>query len=463
MLKPIPLCLAAALLLQLPMGAVHAAPSTAEVDQAMAARIDAMAAPYYKADGPGAALLVIKDGKTVLRKSYGMADVSNGVRLEPGMAMRVGSITKQFTSAAILMLADEGKLSVSDPITKFLPGYPMQGKTITIEHLLTHTSGIVSYTSKGSLSNRDKSTTQVIDSFKDDPLEFEPGSRYAYNNSGYFLLGAIVEKVSGQPYAKFLEQRIFTPLGMTQTAYEGYGAAAPTKAVGHTSKMFGGFGPASDINMTQVYAAGAVVSTVDDMAKWAAAIDSGKILQPATWARAFTPYKLNDGKSTQYGYGWEMAKVRGATEIGHGGDINGFAAYSLRLPEEKVYVALLTNGDSGAGFIRPAVVAKKAAAIAIGQPYPDHRPVALDANTLEGFAGAFALNERVTRTVRRNGDHLHVLRPGRPALAIYPLGGDRFFAKNALTVYRFERNAAGTVERLVLDDDGIEQVHAKGK
>jgi len=301
----------------------------------------------------------------------------------------------------------------------------------------------------------------MIDSIKIEPLDFEPGTRYAYSNSGYFLLGAIIEKVSGQPYAKFLQQRIFGPLGMTQSAYETPATARATPVVGHTTKMWGGFGAASAISMSQVYAAGALVSTVDDMAKWDAAISSGKLLKPATWAQAFTPYNLSDGKCTSYGYGWQMAKVRGEREIGHGGDINGFSAYTLRLPEKQVYVVLLTNADSDADRVRPVTVAKKAAALAMGNPYPDFRPVALDARTLEVYAGDYKLNERTSRTVRRDQDHLEVVRSGRPANAIYPLGGDRFFTKNSVTIFRFTRNTAGGIVQLILDDDGVEQAHTK--
>lgn len=250
---------------------------------------------------------------------------------------------------------------------------------------------------------------------------------------------------------------------MTQTAYEAPESALPIRAVGHTSKMWGGFGPAPAMSMSQVYAAGALVSTVDDMAKWDAAVSSAKLLKPATWAQAFTPYKLADGKSTSYGYGWQMAKLRGANEIGHGGDINGFSAYTLRLPEQKVYVVLLTNNDSDTDRARPVVVAKKAAALAIGKPYPDFRAVALDASMLAMYAGNYKLNEKVSRTVKRDQDHLEILRSGRPALPIYPLGSDRFFNKNSVTVYRFDRNAAGAIAQLVVDDDGVEQVHSRMK
>ena len=349
-------------------------------------------------------------------------------------------------------------------MTKFFPDYPAAGKHITVEHLLTHTSGIVSYTSKRawrSEAARKVGVQEMIDGFKDDPLEFAPGSRYAYNNSGYFLLGALIEKLSGQPYAKFVEQRIFTPLGMAHTAYEGFETAQGPRATGHSPSMWGGFKAAATLHMSQPYAAGALVSTVDDMAKWDAAVASGKLLKSASWTRAFTPYTLADGTSTHYGYGWKMARVRGAIEIGHGGDIHGFTAYSLRLPEHKVYVALLTNADTG--MVRPAVLAKKAAAIAIGNPYPDYRPVAQGAGVLDAYTGDYKLRDKVTRSVRRSQDHLQIVRPGRATESIYPLGGDRFFMKDALTVYRFERNAAGSVERLVLDDDGVEQIHVKDK
>lgn len=428
-------------------------------DQALAARIDAMVAPYFKPSGPGAALLVVKDGKPLLRKAYGLADVARGLAMQPDMAMRVGSITKQFTATAILMLADEGKLALSDPITQYLPGFPE--RAITVEHLLRHTSGIANFTAKLTWREnaaREIGMAQMIDSFKNDPLEFAPGARYAYNNSGYYLLGAIIEKVSGQPYAKFVEQRIFTPLGMLHTAYEGQERTPVPRAAGHSADGRGGFRPAPVLHMSQPYAAGALVSTVDDLARWDAAVSSGKLLKPATWTQALAEHKLADG-GTAYGYGWEVNKVRGLGYTGHGGDIHGYSAYSLRLPQHKLYVALLTNADSG--LVRPEVVAKKAAAIAFGDPHPEFKAVAVDAKTLDSYAGAYKYDERMTRTVRRSGDHLTVQRPGRSPQDLYPLGADRFFMKDMLAIYRFERDPAGAVQRLVLDNDGAEFVHPR--
>jgi D-alanyl-D-alanine carboxypeptidase len=463
MRKFIPLYLIA-LLLEVPMTSVNAAPAVVETDAALAARIDAVVAPHYNSLDPGATLLVIKHGKAILRKSYGMADVARSVPLQPGMAMRIGSITKQFTSTAILMLAEEGKLSLSDPVSKYFPDFPADKKNIMIEHLLTHTSGLVNYT-RGlkfiAMLGIDKSMGQVIDSFKDEPLEFVPGTGYAYSNSGYFLLGAIIEKVSGQTYAKFLNQRIFAPLGMMQTGYEGFEATPAFHATGHSTNFWGGFGTSRTLSMSQAHAAGALVSTVDDLAKWDGAINDGKLLKATSWSKALTPHRLPSGKSTMYGYGWQTAKVRGANEVGHGGDITGFAAYALRLPEHNLYVVLMTNTDSG--MARPVMVAKKAAAVAIGNPYPEHRAVVLNSAALDVYAGQYKLNERVSRTVRRTNDHLEVERAGRPTEALYPMGTDRFFSKGSVTLYRFDRNTAGAVGQLVLDEDGIEHVHARVK
>ncbi|NTU52026.1 MAG: serine hydrolase, partial [Candidatus Aminicenantes bacterium] len=185
-------------------------------DEALAKKIDAVMSEIYKPGQPGAAVIVRKNGETVFRKGYGMADLELGVPVEPDMVFRLGSITKQFTAVAILLLAQEGKLGLQDEITKFLPDFPTQGRRITVEHLLTHTSGIQSYTDLPEwlpLWRKDFTLKELIDLFKDKPMQFGPGESWAYNNSGYVLLGAIIEKVSGKTYEGFIEAAIFQPLG----------------------------------------------------------------------------------------------------------------------------------------------------------------------------------------------------------------------------------------------------------
>jgi len=341
---------------------------SAAAPRSLATQLDAMLAPQFKGDQPGATVIVVKNGKTLLRKAYGAADLAAKKPLTPGTVLRLGSITKQFTAVAILMLADDGKLALNDPITRFFPDYPTGGKVITVEHLLTHTSGIASFTGKPNYVERmgqDLSVAQMIDGFKNDPLEFEPGTRYRYNNSGYFLLGAIIEKVSGLTYPRFLEQRIFVPLGMKDTAYEGFERSAAPRANGYSAKGKA-FEPAAHLSMSQPYAAGSLVSTVDDLARWDAAITAGKLIKPASWKLAFTPYKLNPEKSTGYGYGWGVSTFQGVPAIQHGGGINGFSTYALRLPQQRIFVAVLANRDSGGVPVED--LAKKAAGLAMGKP-----------------------------------------------------------------------------------------------
>lgn len=451
------ICIATLILLQTPFCAAQSAP-VAATEQALAARLDAVVGAFYKPTDPGITILVAKDGKPLLRKAYGMATVDKKQAMTADHALRLGSITKQFTATAILMLAEEGKLAVSDDITKHLPDYPTRGKKITIEHLLTHTSGIVSYTSKPDFQTteqKDFTVAQMIDRFKNDPLEFEPGSRYAYNNSGYFLLGAIIEKASGMPYAKFVEQRIFVPLGMDHTAYEGYERNAGPRAEGHQRGEKGGFAPSRPLSMTQPYAAGSLVSTVDDLNRWDQAISSGKLLKAASWRQAFTPYKLASGASTDYGYGWQAVNLHGSPLIAHGGGINGFSTYAMRLPQEHVYVAVLGNTESGS--VDTAQVATRAAAIAIGKPFVDYQPVATDPAALDAFTGVYTQDENTVRTVRRDGDKLVMQRAGRGALPLLAYAPNGFYVDKTLIHVEFARDEKGAV-RMTLSQNGFATV-----
>ncbi|HZV65404.1 MAG TPA: serine hydrolase [Telluria sp.] len=449
------ICLAALLVLPASFSAAAAKPAP------LAAQIDASIAPYFNPADPGATVIVTKDGKPLFRKAYGMADVAGHRPLTPDMSLRLGSITKQFTAVAILMLADEDKLALDDDIRRFLPDYPTQGKSITIEHLLTHTSGIVDYTTKRGFSlelTKDKSIVQMIDTFKDEPLEFEPGTRWKYDSSGYFLLGAIIEKVSGKPYAKFIEERIFVPLGMRQTAYEGYERSPVHRAAGYM-RSADAYVPNAPLSMSQPYSAGGLVSTVDDLARWDAAISAGKLLKPASWKRAFTPYKLADGSSTGYGYGWELGTLRGLPVIAHGGRINGYLTYAMRMPEQKLFVAVLENADSG--LVYPESVARKAAAIAIGKPFAEHKTIPLDAKALEVLTGEYKIDAANSYTIRVHQGELMLQRTGRPARRLLAYSPYDFMLEQTLTTAEFKRDGKGEITQLAFEDNGKTTVYPR--
>ncbi len=327
--------------------------------------IDASLAPYFPPNGPGAAVIVTRNGKTLFRKAYGMANLEHGVALQPDMPMRLASVTKQFTAAAILLLADQGKLAVTDDITQYLPNYPTHGARISIENLLTHTSGIRGYTELPGfedIAQRDMTAQQMIGFFKDKPLEFQPGERFSYSNSGYFLLGAIIEKVSGMPYAEFMEQNLFKPLQLTHTRYDCLACIVPHRVQGYTLAQ-STYNNAVAISMTQPYSAGALSSNVDDLATWSDAMAAGKLLKPESWRRMFSPYVLKNGTASPYGFGWFIGKIRDVDVLEHSGGIPGFATHVLRAPAQGVFIAILTNNDTQKPS--PAALAQNIAGIVL--------------------------------------------------------------------------------------------------
>jgi CubicO group peptidase (beta-lactamase class C family) len=289
-------------------------------------------------NSPGYAVLVGKNDQVIYRKAFGYANLELDVKLKPEHIFRIGSITKQFTAGAILKLEEEGKLSLKDEITKFIADYPTHGHTITIEHLLTHTSGIKSYTSMMSwdaeVRKKDFTPLQLIDYFKKEPMDFAPGDKFLYNNSGYVLLGYIIEKASGKTYEEYLKETFFTPLGMKNTSYDKSSLILKNRASGYQKKD-DEFENADFLSMSQPYAAGSLLSTVDDLFKWYSAVMNDKVISKENRMKAHSSYKLNNNKPTGYGYGWSLGNIQGSQMIEHGGGINGFLTASLWLPEEK--------------------------------------------------------------------------------------------------------------------------------
>ena len=392
--------------------------------------IDNLVQETYKPTEPGAAVIVVRDGEIIYRKGHGMANLELGVPIEPDMVFRMGSIGKQFTAVAILMLTEQGKLSLDDPITKFLPDYPTHDHLITIEHLLTHTSGIKNHTDMPEsqlLWRKDYAVQELIDCFKNQPMQFAPGKRWAYNNSGYILLGAIIEKVSGQTYQQFIQQNIFDRLGMKQSYYDCPLQVIPRRVSGY-EKSPEGFKNADYLSMTQPYAAGALASTVDDLAVWDSALYTEQLIKQETLHKAFVPYRLMDGTSTAYGYGWLISEYEEHLSIEHSGGIFGFTTYAIRMPNDRVFVAILTN-RTGIDIDRFEQLAFEIARVTIGKPYKKPTPVELSPEVLAQYEGVYKINDTEVRRITREDHRLFSQRGQAQGLELVPLSSNEFFFK----------------------------------
>lgn len=323
--------------------------------QDKAKEIDRLVQKYCEYGQFNGTVLVAEQGVVIFKKGYGEANKEWGIPNTPETKFRLGSITKQFTSMLILQLVDEGKIRIEGKLTDYIPDYPeATGDKVTVYHLLTHTSGIPSYTSMPNFNDefaRNPYTpTEFIKVFWNLPLEFEPGTKFVYNNSGYFLLGVIIEKVTGKPYAQVLQDRIFQPLGMKNSGYDLSAPILAKRAAGY-EKRGGGYVNAAYLDMSLPYAAGALYSTVEDLFLWDQALTAGRLLSKESMEAYFTPRIPMSSRpgAPQYAYGWSVGKQPLGTSqdsvftIGHGGGINGFNTLLTRVPGTKSLIVLLNN------------------------------------------------------------------------------------------------------------------------
>jgi len=322
---------------------------------------------------PGVSVAVVQEGKVAKIRGYGLANVELAVPATAETVYQLASVTKQFTATAVMMLVEEGKIDLDETITRYLEGLPAAWGEVTVRHLLNHTSGIKSYTGLPDFAKsfrKDYTKDELIRLVADLPLEFAPGERFSYNNTGYFLLGMLIEKVSGKEYGTFLKERIFDPLGMTRTRVNDLTAVIPNRATGY------GWSPkglrnGEYVSPTQPYAAGALVSTVTDLVKWDAALDGERLLKRATLLRMWRPTRLNDGKTHDYGFGWSLGLYRTRPRVHHGGGIPGFSTYVARYPEERLTVIVLANSETAnAGSLADGIAAFYIPALVANAPKP---------------------------------------------------------------------------------------------
>lgn len=437
---------AAVLLCLLPL----VAPPTAAAAPAGKAEVARYAADlldkaYPDANAPGAALLVARGDEVLYRGARGAASVELGVPLTADHVFRIGSVTKQFAAAAVLKLAEDGKLSLDDPLVKFVPGYP-GGDKVTVRMLLDHTSGIASYTGiEGHMASGvrlDLDTRALIDVFRDHEVDFAPGTDWRYNNSGYVLVGAVIEAASGRPWHAYLYDAILAPAGLAHTRWGDDGAIIAMHARGYTRNA-GKPAPAALLSMTQPHAAGALVSTVDDLLRWNRALHGGRVLSEAGHRAMVTPAGKAAGHD--YGYGIVAGELHGQPLYQHGGGIFGFASQLMYLPESELTVAVLRNSDAGDEGRNPGELARRVAAFALGEPYPEAKEVAVDPGTLASAQGVYRIDADNTRVLRMVDGELTSQRTGGVRHALMPIAVDDFlFGDGAgLTRMKIERDATG--------------------
>ena len=398
-------------------------------------------------------VLVARDGKVLFSKGYGMANLEFDIPNTPQTKFRLGSVTKQFTGASILLLQERGKLSVQDPICKYVADCPKTWEPVTIHHLLTHTSGIHSYTETGSpeafrlMSLQNVTPVGFVDSFKSKPLDFAVGEKMKYNNSGYFILGYIIEKLAGQSYEAFLQDNIFTPLKMTNTGYDTHEKILKLRATGYEERK-GKTVNSEYLDMSVPYAAGSLYSTVEDLFAWNEALYSDKLLSAKSRAAMMTPDK------SDYGYGLVMNQQHKRQRIGHGGGINGFNTFLVRFPEEKVTMVALRNANFG---VSPDKVCADFAAILFGEKYetPGAQAVAkVDPKIYDAYVGEYQLAPNFILTVTREGDRLMTQATGQGQVEIFPESETRFFPKVIEAKITFVKDESGKVTHLILQQNG---------
>ncbi|MDO8835211.1 MAG: serine hydrolase domain-containing protein [Vicinamibacterales bacterium] len=350
---------------------------------------------------PGVAVGVVRDGRVETLKVAGMADVAANTAITPSTIFRLGSVTKSFTALAILQLHEQNKLSLADPLSKYVPDYPHAAR-ITVEQLLGHTAGVPDFLPMEEVFKR--------------PLDSDPGTRINYSNNGYLLLGRVIERASGLPWEAYLKRHVFDPAGMTRTGYDA-DPLLPGRATGYQLSGNGTYTPVSAGDARGAQAAGGLYSTIEDMTRWELALASGKLVRPETLARASAPGVLPGGRRAAYGLGFMTGTYRGVREVGHGGDITGYNSYVARYPDERFTVIVLSNvGLRPAGLVPDAgKLARAVAEIGLAGRLKDAVApvrVAVPPAVLDTYVGVYRLEAPEIFIRNMGGRDIRILREG---------------------------------------------------
>jgi CubicO group peptidase (beta-lactamase class C family) len=405
------------------------------------------------------AILLAKRGKVILDKGYGYANLEWKITNTPNSKFRIASLTKQFTAVAILLLEEQGKLKITDNINKYITDAPSAWKKVTLFHLLNHTSGIPNYTSFSDFSvstTITKTPEQQIDSFRNKPLNFQPGSDFEYNNSGYVLLGYLIEKISGQSYQDFVVNNIFNPLEMKNSGYDSHSEIILHRASGYMVSLKG-ICNADYLDMSIPYSAGSLYSTTQDLLQWEQALFGGKIISIDSFEKMMQPFKNN------YGFGIRIHSLNGHTAITHAGGTSGFSTKLIYCPDDKLTVIILANLTSP-GYVVQGL-ALKLVNLAHGETVTlplERKEVTLPPESLakyvgiyniEPYVGAYGLIPLRQLTVSLENGHLLVQETNQSKIRLFPETKNKFFGKKSDIQIEFFNNAKDQIIYLVFSQD----------
>ena len=413
--------------------------------------IDSLMNRYYAWNDPGAVLLVAYNGIPMIRRAYGLANLELNVQNRSEFVFPIGSLTKQFTAVCILQLAQEGKLSLTDDIRKYLPWYNTHGRTITVEQLLNHTSGIISFSEKQEFITRmmiHQSKYEIAKFFMDDSLLFEPGTDWSYSNSGYFLAGMILETVTGQLLGDYMQQNIFDPLNMTSTFIGNHQKLIPMSVTGYSALSYLDYKRAAYFSWTWMFGSGDIISNVDDLLKWDQALYGEKLLKKEWLQKLWTSYQLPDGTETHYGLGFLIDHYEEVETISHGGGIYGFMSYSVRIPSKHLFICVLSNK----AVLSPATLTYRIAFRAAGIPFKTERIQGMNEFDPYEYEGVYAIHRMGTRLASNynhqqmfryitvQNDTLYSQTTGTSRDVLLPLGNDTYVIRGTNSYIQFKRD-----------------------
>ncbi|MBK8147250.1 MAG: serine hydrolase [Acidobacteria bacterium] len=391
-------------------------------------------------------ILIARDGKPIVSKGYGLASVEFDAPNTPDTVFRLASVTKQFTATAIMMLQERGKLNVNDPACNYLANCPDAWRSITIRQLLTMTHAIpgVNATELGPLRGFPVPWDQWLEATGKKPLDFTPGEKFKYSNSGYTLLGFIIERVSGKSYGEFLQENIFAPLGMTRTGYEEPVRIVKNRATGYRQMPGNPILALPYREIIRMYAAGGIFSTTEDLLRWDQALYTEKLLTKKSIEEMFTPFRdMYPGKS--YAYGWWTSRKFGRREVGHGGNATGFITYIARFPEDRVTVIVLSNNERGSA----GKISNVLAAIAFGAKYEipkERKAIGVTSSVIDKYVGQYDFQyPQTTYTITNENGKLMLLEPGFPKDEMFAESETEFFSKTFDVQIKFILDSNGTV------------------